>query len=80
MGPDVIYVPETIKDSFLSLLTEKLDALKYGSNVDKDAAYGPIHYTGTLEMVGQHLTQYSENIVYGGGSITGIGSFSRQFS
>ncbi|MGQ7276526.1 aldehyde dehydrogenase family protein [Brevibacillus thermoruber] len=66
MGPDVVYVSETMKDSFLSLLTAKLDALKYGSNADKDSAYGPIHYTGTLEMVGQHLTQYSEKIVYGG--------------
>ncbi|USG66595.1 aldehyde dehydrogenase family protein [Brevibacillus ruminantium] len=66
MGPDVIYVSQSQQDAFLTLLTAKLDGLRFGSNQEVDAAYGPIHYTETLEMVGQHLNQYGEHIVYGG--------------
>ncbi|MGG2017607.1 aldehyde dehydrogenase family protein [Bacillus sp. S10(2024)] len=66
MGPDVVYVPERIKKVFIQLLKSKLSSLKFGDNSDKEADYGSIHYTSTLESIAQYLNQNSHYIIHGG--------------
>jgi aldehyde dehydrogenase (NAD+) len=66
MGPDAIYVPSTISGAFIEHLIEEIKQLKFGHNLDQTADYGKIHYTSTLESVGQYLNQSSDYIRYGG--------------
>ncbi|MBV6682542.1 aldehyde dehydrogenase family protein [Bacillus sp. JRC01] len=66
MGPDAIYVHRSISDAFIHELLAKVKQLKYGSNLDLTADYGKIHYTSTLESVGQYLNQHSAFIRHGG--------------
>ncbi|MEK5104759.1 aldehyde dehydrogenase family protein [Cytobacillus sp. FSL M8-0252] len=68
LGPDVIYVPEHLKDPFVSMLKQRLEVLKFGSNKDGAMDYGPIHYLSAIDVVAVHLNQFS-NYIYSGGNI-----------
>ncbi|MBX4383683.1 aldehyde dehydrogenase family protein, partial [Mycobacterium tuberculosis] len=63
LGPDVIYVPEHLKDPFVSMLKQRLEVLKFGSNKDGAMDYGPIHYLSAIDVVAVHLNQFS-NYIY----------------
>lgn len=66
MGPDAIYVHESISEEFSEKLTSSLLSLKFGLNTDPESDYGKIHYTSTLETVAQYLNKNSEFIIHGG--------------
>lgn len=65
LGPDVLFVNESICDIFINKLITQIKELKYGDNQDKNADYGPIYYTSTLEELACFLNRNCR-IVHGG--------------
>ncbi|MFD9940518.1 aldehyde dehydrogenase family protein [Nonomuraea sp. NPDC059022] len=65
-GPDVLYVHDSVKDSFIDGLTQAVTAAKYGSNRDPEADYGSLWYDTAVEASADYLRRNHENIVAGG--------------
>lgn len=66
MGPDAVFVHESISQKFREILINKLQSLKYGSNSDPAADYGRMYYTSTLNLIGNYLNENSEFVFFGG--------------
>lgn len=66
LGPDVVFVPEPLLDTFLDGLVGRLDRLRFGGYRDPAADYGPICYDGALADAAQVLHRFRDRIVAGG--------------
>lgn len=66
MGPDMLFVHESVCKEFLALLEEKLGSLTFGLRTDANADYSPIYYTDILTEIGEYLKNHQGNILYGG--------------
>lgn len=66
LGPDVIYVPNNIKENLLNMLMEKLSQLKFGEMQNPSSDYGPIFYQSALDSVSTYLNKYNDYIYFGG--------------
>jgi len=66
MGPDVVYIPDTRKEEFLSLLESRLADMRYGENQNQSAEYGPIYYGSAVNLVSSHLNEFNKYIYFGG--------------
>lgn len=66
LGPDVIFVHETLLPQFMKLLQQTLDNAKFSECADPEADYGPVVYDEVFESVSRYLTRNHTNIVFGG--------------
>lgn len=65
-APDLFLVPEKDVTSFVTLLQQRLDSLRYGNYHEPDADYGPLFYESAFRIATDYLTRSSERIVHGG--------------
>lgn len=66
MGPDVIFVRDTVAAPFLAMLRERLKALRFGPRKDQAADYSPIYYSSTIELISRFLLTNAKFIHHGG--------------
>jgi acyl-CoA reductase-like NAD-dependent aldehyde dehydrogenase len=65
-GPDVLFVPRELRDSFVDGLRKRLSDLRCGEYADPTADYGPLYYDDAMADAVDYLQRHRDAIVHGG--------------
>ncbi|WP_414045158.1 NAD-dependent succinate-semialdehyde dehydrogenase [Macrococcus equi] len=74
IAPNRIFVHQSVQDKFLSLLTEKVEALKVGNGLEEDTKVGPLIREDAIEKIKKQIvnaTDKGATLVTGGHRLTG---------
>jgi aldehyde dehydrogenase (NAD+) len=66
MGPDAVFVHQSVAERFLGLLSNQLSELVFGSSKDPKADYCPIYYPSTLDLLSKYFMSNAQFIYAGG--------------
>lgn len=66
MGPDAIFVHDTLFDPFVDRLRTRLAQLRFGSRKDPLAGYSPVYYPSTFELLSDYFIENAPFVAQGG--------------
>jgi aldehyde dehydrogenase (NAD+) len=66
LGPDVLFVHDSVAERFVGGLTARLATARCGAYTDPAADYGPLWYDSAWDTVAHFLSRHRDRIVFGG--------------